>query len=64
MPLGVHCMARGDDVRLVAAAADANGERLLRVELVGDDAEALADEAAVRLLDLGVRDLLDAAPTP
>ena len=64
MPLGVHCMARGDDVRLVAAAADANGERLLRVELVGDDAEALADEAAVRLLDLGVRYLLDAAPTP
>ena len=62
MPLGVHCTAHGDDVRLIAAAADASGERLLRIELVGDDAETLADEAAVRLLALGVRDLLD-APT-
>ena len=62
MPLGVHCMGRGDEVRLVAAAADAEGERLLRIELVGDDAAALADDAAQRLLKLGVRDLLGATP--
>ena len=62
MPLGVHCMGRGAEVRLVAAAADAEGERLLRIELVGDDAAALANDAAQRLLKLGVRDLLGATP--
>ncbi len=59
MPLGAICSVReGDELHLIAVAAQPNGERLLRVEARGSEPLALAERAAVRLEALGVRELL------
>ena len=60
MPLGVNCVQDNATLRLVAAVADAAGERLLHVRLAGTDPLALGDEAARRLEALGVVELLGA----
>ena len=60
MPLGVTCVQDGATLRLVAAVADAAGERLLHVRLDGTDPLDLGDEAARRLEALGVAELLGA----
>lgn len=62
MPLGAVCTpvdAAGATLRLIAALADAAGERLLRVEVGGADPLALGDEAARRLEVLGAAGLLN-----
>ena len=48
-PLGAHCASDGAALRMVAALADAEGARLLRVELAGAEPIALGDAAAKRL---------------
>ena len=58
MPLGAHCVRENAHWRLTAVVADTDGSRVLRVELVGDDAVALGEEAARRLAALGVGELL------
>ena len=58
MPLGATCVQEGAALRLVAAVADAAGERLLRVQLSGGDPCDLADAVAERLTTLGVAELL------
>ena len=58
MPFGAHCVRSDGRLRLTAVVAATDGSRVLRIELLGDDATALADEAAERLASLGVRDLL------
>lgn len=59
MPLGVYCCQREDGAwRLLAATANTEGTRCLRLELVGSDPEALAMDAAARLQALGIDDLL------
>ena len=59
MPLGVYCHQRKDGAsRLLAATANTDGSRCLRLELVGSDPEALVKDAAARLQALGVDDLL------
>ena len=58
MPLGVSCAQDHDTLRLVAAAADAAGERRLHVRLAGAEPLALGDAAARRLEALGVAELL------
>lgn len=60
MPFGAYCMVRDDELKLTTVAADADGTRMLRVELTGDDPVALGDDAAARLRKLGVGDLLGA----
>ena len=59
LPLGAYCVAEGAALRLVAVAADLEGERVLRIVSHGDDPVALGDDAARRLEALGVGDLLD-----
>lgn len=60
-PFAAHCMTAANSVnhalRLLAVAADANGERLLRVEARGDDPLALGADTAVRLTALGFQSL-------
>ena len=59
MPLGVYCNQREDGAwRLLAATANTDGSRCLRLELVGRDPEALAKDAAAKLQALGIDDLL------
>lgn len=58
LPLGAYCVADGTTLRLVVAAADLEGKRVLRVELYGDQPDALGDAAAGRLEALGVRELV------
>ena len=58
MPFGAYCVVRDGGLRLTTVAADADGTRMLRVELGGDDPVALGDDAAARLRKLGVADLL------
>lgn len=60
MPLGATCVQEGAALRLWAAVADPNGQRLLRVQCAGADPLALGDEAATKLEALGVVDLLTA----
>jgi len=60
MPFGAYCTVREDALKLTTVAADADGTRMLRVELSGDDPVALGDDAAARLRKLGVGDLLGA----
>ena len=57
LPLGVHCIAKGN-LRLTAFAAAADAARVLRVTLPGDDPLALGAEVADRLDALGARELL------
>ncbi|MDE0038948.1 MAG: hydroxymethylbilane synthase [Gammaproteobacteria bacterium] len=57
LPLGVHCVGKGN-LRLTAFAADDDAARVLRVTLSGDDPLALGAEAAGRLDALGARELL------
>ena len=49
LPLGVHCMATADGFLLYASLFDAEGERALRLQMQGEDAMALAQEAGWRL---------------
>lgn len=58
MPFGAYCRVRDGELKLTTVAADADGMRMLRVELTGDDPVALGDDAAARLRKLGVGDLL------
>ena len=58
MPFGAYCAVRDGELKLTAVAADADGTRVLRVELGGDEPVALGDDAAARLQKLGVGDLL------
>ena len=58
MPFGAYCTVRDGELKLTSVAADADGARMLRVELTGDDPVALGDDAAERLRKLGVGDLL------
>ena len=58
MPLGATCIPDDISLRLVAAVADAAGERVLRVQLSGTDPSDLGDAAAERLTALGVAELL------
>ena len=62
MPLGAICTSTDMDdhatLRMTATVADAAGERLLRVEVAGNDPLALGDESARRLQALGVAELL------
>lgn len=60
MPFGAHCVVRDGVMKLTTVAAEPDGKRLLRVELIGDDPVALGDDAAARLRKLGVGDLLGA----
>lgn len=58
-PFGAHCEQREDGAwRLLAAAADPEGTRCLRLERIGDDLAALVDEAATQLERLGIGGLL------
>lgn len=58
-PFGAHCEQREDGSwRLLAAAADPEGTRCLRLERIGDDLAALVDEAATQLERLGIGGLL------
>ncbi len=57
-PLGATCVQNGATLRLLAAVADNNGERLLRIQCSGTDPLALGDESARRLEALGVAELL------
>ena len=57
-PLGATCVQNGATLRLLAAVADNNGERLLRIQCSGTDSLALGDESARRLEALGVAELL------
>lgn len=58
-PFGAHCQQREDGAwRLLAAAADPEGCRCLRLERVGDDLAILVDEAARQLERLGIGGLL------
>ena len=57
MPFGAYCTDREGELKLTTVAADADGTRMLRVELTGDDPVALGDDAAARLRKLGVADL-------
>ena len=63
-PFAAHCTPANDpskpadsSLRLVAIAADATGQQLLRVELSGNDPLALGAEAATRLTALGCQQL-------
>ena len=62
MPFGAICTSTDMDdratLRMTATVADAAGERLLRVEVAGNDPLALGDESARRLEALGVAELL------
>lgn len=58
MPFGAYCTVRDGELKLTTVAADADGARMLRVEISGDDPVALGDDAAARLRKLGVGDLL------
>ena len=64
MPVGATCTRactrEGATLRLLAAVAAPNGERLLRVQCTGADPLALGDDAASRLEALGVAELLAA----
>lgn len=60
-PFAAHCTPAtgpaGQALRLLAVAADAAGERLLRVETTGNDPIALGADAAARLTALGFQSL-------
>ena len=60
MPLGALCTVEESSghLRLRAAVADAQGERVLRAEAVGSVPEELAERVAARLVALGAERLL------
>ena len=60
LPLGACCQRATSGWRLVAVVADAS-RQVLRVELTGTDAPALAAAASARLLAMGAGELLDAS---
>lgn len=73
MPFGAYCRHEGREeregreegrLRLTTVAADVDGGRSLRVDVVGDDPIALGDEAAERLQVLGVDELLATTVSP
>lgn len=49
LPLGVHCARAADGFLLHASLFDADGSRELRLQMQGDDATTLAQEAGKRL---------------